>query len=694
MATFTGTNANETIAPTLVSPTVTRDPPGAVPGAGNDSLYGLGGNDKLNGGGGDNLLDGGDGNDQLTGGRGNETLLGGAGTDTLKAGAGNDMLDGGAGADKMSGGKDDDIYIVDNIADVVTELASEGIDTVRASLSFTLSANVENLTLLGAGAFDGTGNEASNQITGNDGSNVLSGLGGNDTLDGGAGSDNLIGGLGDDHYIVDSAGDVIVEDAAAGFDFVTATVSYTLAANVEDLTLADLFNLDIDGTGNDIDNTIRGNGSDNVLSGMGGNDTIWGSGGRDTLLGGAGNDTLIHYTEPGFVHLDGGTGDDTYYISSKLDTVEEDAVTGGGIDKVITVVSFTLTANLENLEMWEWLGATHGTGNAKANWISGNSANNVLSGLDGDDTLLGNYGSDTLIGGAGADRLEGGEGNDLYLLGAGDTVIEDHWNSGIDTVETSLTYTLPANVEKLTLTGGDNVDGTGNGSDNVIKGNGGNNVLRGLGGDDTLNGGAGDDTLDGGGGADDMGGGKGADLYIVDSVNDIAQESNGDGAIDSVQASASHILTANIENLTLTGAGAINGTGNARANVIQGNGANNVLNGKGGADSVTGGGGADTFRFDTALVAGVVTTVADMTAGVDKIALGQAVFTQAGPVGALAADAFHIGAAAHDASDRIVYDSATGALLYDADGTGAQAAVTFAVVAPGLALTASDFKVV
>jgi Ca2+-binding RTX toxin-like protein len=266
--------------------------------------------------------------------------------------------------------------------------------------------------------------------------------------------------------------------------------------------------------------------------------------------------------------------------------------------------------------------------------------------------------------------------------------------AGTDTVQASITYTLVANIERLTLTGAAAIDGTGNELDNVIVGNSGVNILRGLAGNDTLNGKAGHDTLDGGGGADDMGGGLGVDLYIVDNVGDVAAESNGDGAVDTVQASVSHTLSANIENLTLTGAAAIDGTGNARANVIVGNGAANNLSGKGGADALTGGGGTDAFSFDTPLVAGVVTTIADMTHGIDRIALGQAVFMEAGPIGRLASKAFYIGAAAHDSSDRIIYNAATGDLIYDPDGGRAQPGAVFANVGPGLALNAGDFRVV
>jgi len=134
--------------------------------------------------------------------------------------------------------------------------------------------------------------------------------------------------------------------------------------------------------------------------------------------------------------------------------------------------------------------------------------------------------------------------------------------------------------------------------------------------------------------------------------------------------------------------------GSAFADVLTGKSKANTLSGNGGNDALTGRGGNDTFQFDTPLVAGEFTTITDFAAGADKIALASAVFTQAGAVGPLAAAAFFIGAAAHDASDRIIYNAASGALLYDPDGTGAQAATQFAMLTPGLAVSANDFTIV
>lgn len=188
-------------------------------GAGDDNLKGLDGNDALNGGAGADTIDGGDdcdtlhgdaGNDLIFGGNntdslfgdgGNDTLNGGRGTDTLYGGDGDDYLDGGDDWDRTYGGAGNDTHVVNHVSDVVVELANEGIDTVRSSITYTLSDNVENLTLTGTVAINGTGNGLNNLLVGNDANNTLWGGAGNDTLDGGKGKDLLIGGDGDDTYL-------------------------------------------------------------------------------------------------------------------------------------------------------------------------------------------------------------------------------------------------------------------------------------------------------------------------------------------------------------------------------------------------------------------------------------------------------------------------------------------------------------
>ncbi len=233
-------------------------------------------------------LTGTSGVDTLNGGAGNDTLSGLAGNDILNGGAGNDTLDGGAGNDTMNGGLGNDTYVVDSTADVINENANEGTDAVQSSVSYTLGNNLENLTLTGTAAINGTGNALDNVLTGNSAINTLTGGAGNDRLDGGAGADTLIGGTGDDLYIVDNTGDKITENANEGTDTVQSSVTWTLGNNLENLTLTGT--TAINGTGNSLANVLIGNAGNNVLDGGAGNDDLWGGAGSDTLKGGLGND--------------------------------------------------------------------------------------------------------------------------------------------------------------------------------------------------------------------------------------------------------------------------------------------------------------------------------------------------------------------------------------------------------------------
>lgn len=235
----------------------------------------------------------------------------------------------------------------------------------------------------------------------------------------------------------------------------------------------------------------------------------------------------------------------------------------------------------------------------------------------------------------------------------------------------------------------------------TLDGRGGPDVLQGGAGSDYLIGRGGDDFLDGGTGYDQMDGGAGNDTYVVDDANDFVIERTGDGT-DTVLSSVSYTLSLDLEHLSLQGVVAINGNGNYRDNEVSGNGASNaidgregndIIDGKGGSDALTGGLGADVFAFTTALGVGNVDRILDFKPGIDRIALDDAVFAGLLP-GGLTPGAFATGTAAADGDDRIIYDSATGALKFDADGAGGSAAVTFAMLEPGLVLSAGDFFVI
>ncbi|MFO1412642.1 MAG: calcium-binding protein [Burkholderiales bacterium] len=518
--------------------------------AGNDTLSGLDGNDLLDGGPGADTMDGGTGNDTFfvddagdivteAVGKGTDhvqaalnyvlpanveqlTLTGSAATGTgnaldnrLTGNAAGNLLDGKAGHDAMAGGAGNDTYVVDNAGDTVTESAGEGIDTVQSSVPFTLAAEVENLLLTGSSAINGTGNAAANQLTGNGAANTLTGGSGDDRLDGGAGGDVLKGGAGNDQYLVDSGSDVVTEVVGEGTDTVLATVTHTLAANVENLTLTGT--AAINGTGNALANTLIGNAANNVLD------------------GGAGSDTLK-----------GGAGNDTYVVDATGDLVTE--LAAEGTDTVQTGITLTLAANVENLTL-TGTAAINGTGNVLANTLTGNVANNILD------------------GGAGSDVLKGGTGNDTYVVDSATDTVTELAAEGTDTVQTAVTLTLAANVENLTLTGTAAINGTGNALANALTGNAADNVL------------------DGATGADAMSGGAGNDTYVVDNALDLVTEAAG-GGYDAVNAAITYVLPANVEQLTLAGTAAINATGNAVDNWLRGNAANNMLTGLDGNDTL------------------------------------------------------------------------------------------------------------
>lgn len=585
-------------------------------GNGDDQLHGMAGNDYLVGEIGHDTLTGDVGNDTMNGGSGDDRLYGQADNDTLVGDFGRDTLDGGAGQDTMTGGADDDTYYVDVAGDRIVEATGGGTDTVLSSISYTLGANVENLTLTGS-AYSGYGNELGNVITGSSGSNYLRGNQGYDTLQ---------GGLGDDTYILYDTtprqvlviggppttvalADIVVEGSLGGNDTVYVMplfedgygfTSYTIASNVERAIVAGTSRFDV--YGNSQSNYISGNGGDNILEGRVGNDTLISGGGQDTLRGGVGDDLyrMTAFYESPF----GGT---TYaylfgYVQEEtgLDTLE--IATTSANQLVYAVASELETVRVVTSQSVR---------------LIGNASDNLFVGNNRADRLEGAAGRDTLDGGLGLDGLFGGTGDDTYVIAdstqfwvVDDTyflqdAVNENAGEGTDTVRlrylmSDNTYTLSANVENLMLEVGQAARLVGNGLGNVITGNSAGDRLEGGAGNDTLTGGLSDDGLFGGAGDDTYVIADRTQHWVVDDsyfTQDSVVENAGEGT-DTVRLrvlldDGTYALSANVENLVLEVGQAARLVGNGLGNAISGNIAADRLEGGGGNDTLDGGGGSD-----------------------------------------------------------------------------------------------------
>ncbi len=426
---YNGTAGNDTISGGATGNTINGL-------AGDDTLNGLGGGDVINGGDDNDTLNGGDqgdklngdnGNDQLNGDEGNDILMGGAGADDLVGGNGSDVLDGGAGADDMNGGAGNDIFFVDDAGDTLTD--ASGLDTVKSTLSHTLGADFEHLTLLGSGDINGTGNSSNNTINGNDGVNVLAGMDGADKLYGMGGKDNLDGGAGADVLDGGDANDIV--HGGTGND--TA-----VGGSGNDSVFGDDGNDQLDG-GIGADKVYGGAGLDQLTGGVG-NDYMYGGADTDTLTGGDGNDYLDGENGPDKMY--GGLGNDVYIVNEYNDFISENV--GEGYDVVrSSAASYILGDNLEALELMAGAGDIFGTGNNLANAIIGNEGVNILDGKAGVDTIKGGDGNDVIFGGAGNDLLYGQNGYDIFAV--------RQESVGLATLETDRIF-------DLNFAGGDRVD--------------------------------------------------------------------------------------------------------------------------------------------------------------------------------------------------------------------------------------------
>ncbi len=715
--------------------------------AADDAFVGTLENDHVNGMGGDDRLEGGAGRDFLIGQVGSDTLIGGLDDDTLHADLGGlDVIDGGDGADSITLALGEgSIVATGSVARLTGGVGNDGVRLViygapDAAIEVDLGDGDDGVGLFGFRASlvtlgdgqDHVGLYYPNEHMTADGdpmviTDFVAGDGGdridwNEFLDYALANYDHGNPFASGHVrLVQEGGETLVQ---VDFDGAGNARGYVDYFRLEGVTAADLtvFNFSgyapdgsapagttligtemndyLDGsTGDDhiegrghLDSIAAGPGDDvvsggadgDMLWGQSGDDWIDGGTGDDLLEGGFGNDTLLGgdgdddvrddlADERGSDFLDGGVGadimtghggDDVYMVDDAGDQVRDWSI-GGGEDEVRTgLADYTLPENVERV-----------TGLGEV-----------------DQALIGNAMTNFLNGGAGADRMEGGDGDDFYVVDVSADQVVELPGQGVDTVRSPFGYVLSAELENLVLSGGGSVDATGNALANDLTGNNGRN------------------RLDGKAGADAMAGGGGHDVYAVDNVGDRVVE-GGSSGVDTVESRIDYALPTHVEKLVLIGSAARLGRGNSGDNLLTGNGVSNVLSGGrgddridggggndrifggGGNDVLSGGSGADLFYFNGALGSTNVDRILDYSAPADSLRLDRSVFGGTGPDGTLAASAFHQGGTAADADDRILYDAATGSLFYDADGNGAAAAVLFATVAAGTALTHADFVI-
>jgi Ca2+-binding RTX toxin-like protein len=657
--------------------------------------------DTLTGNAADNSLNGDDGNDTLSGDAGNDWLDAGAGSDSLLGGAGMDQLSGGAGNDTIDGGADRDRVTYFNDYGPIAPTGKGVIVDLTLGTATDNWGNTDKLVGIEdvSGSRYGdvlTGDANDNNFYGDDGNDTLAGGAGNDWLDAGAGNDSLLGGIGTDQLSGGAGNDTI--DGGDGRDNVIYDNDYgSIAPTGKGVVVNLATGVATDNWGN-IDKLvgieavvgsrygdfITGSAGDNDLFGQDGNDTLAGGDGNDWLDGGNGSDVLQGGS--GVDAFSGGTGNDTIDGGDGRDLVsytnDYGALPITGVGVKVNLATGVATDNWGNTDTLVSIEDVSGsrfadklTGNGADNALMGGAGDDVLAGGGGADRLNGDAGDDTLDGGSGIDTLSGGDGSDTYYVdNAGDIVIETNASAagGIDEVVASASHVLGLNVENLTLLGGA-INGTGNALGNLIIAGSGVNAI---------DGGAGIDTLS-------------FETATTSGTTGVTLALGAAGVKTTAAGISGADTVVNIENLIGSD---YNDTlsGNAGVNVIRGGEGSDVLNGMGGNDVLFGGAGSDVFVFTTALSATAnVVRIEDFSKGEDKLRLENAIFTKLAATGTLGAGNFKvIGSAALDADDYIQYDKATGALYYDADGSGVGAAVKFAIVGVNLALTSTDFMVI
>jgi Ca2+-binding RTX toxin-like protein len=646
-------------------------------GAGNDALVSGDGNDTLIGGAGNDAMTGGLGNDTyivdavgdtvteavgagtdtvrtslgayalgatlenltytgaaIFSGTGNaldNVIIGGAAADTLTGGGGNDTLDGGAGTDTMNGGAGNDTFMIRQSTDIIIEGAgaASGVDAANVfANAYVLGANVETMTFMGVGNFNGVGNGDNNVITGGAGADAIDGAGGNDTIVGGLGNDSLTGGAGDDTMIGGAGNNSFAGGGGsdtADYSLATLAVVANLGGNLvsangfggTDTGMTNVENIKGGSaadqlTGGNADNRIDGGlGADTLLGlggldmlvGGGGDDIINGGSGADSIDGGAGLDLIVQTSTEGRDFVDGGTEKDTYRLAG--DATAEAFVIYTRLAAIAAIPGLVLNANteivvtrngvviseLDNIEEIEvnTLGVSVGGVNG------GSSAGDTIT-VVGDFTQTSlDFNTITIDGTAGNDtvdisqlssahrivfREQGGTDTVVGTLRPQDVVIAaDGTNTNAN--NTSAGGSIPVSsgdVAAPVIAAPAVPDAAPTGASDLLVGTDDDFIVRAAGGDDIVRGGKGDDQLYGGSGDDDLTGGEGDDLLDGGSSDDVLAGGAGD-------------------------------------DILLGGSGDDTLNGSAGDDILTGGSGHDLFAF------GDGDRITDFRAGQDHIDL-------------------------------------------------------------------------